>query len=82
MSTGLKKEIERIKEEAKEGDEGAIAFLKAADIPLPKGTPEPPEKTSDEAMEELERAKKKLDLELITQEEYNKIKEELKQFIK
>lgn len=37
--------------------------------------------TSDEAIQELKKAKEKLDLELITQEEYDKIKEELKQYI-
>ena len=38
--------------------------------------------SSDRALEELKKAKDKLDLEIITQEEYNKIKDELKQFIK
>lgn len=39
-------------------------------------------KTSDEALAELKKAKDKLDLELITQEEYDKIKAELVPFIK
>lgn len=39
-------------------------------------------KTSDEALAELKKAKEKLDLELITQEEFDKLKEELKQYIK
>lgn len=40
------------------------------------------EKSSDEALAELKRAKQKLELELITQEEYDKIKEELRKYIK
>jgi hypothetical protein len=39
-------------------------------------------KTSDEALAELKKAKDKLDLGLITQEEYDKIKAELVPFIK
>ena len=39
-------------------------------------------KTSDEALSELKKAKDKLDLGLITQEEYEKIKAELTPFIK
>jgi hypothetical protein len=39
-------------------------------------------KTSDEALIELKKAKDKLDLELITQEEFDKIKEDLKKYIK
>ncbi len=39
------------------------------------------EKSSDEALSELKKAKDKFDLELITQEEYNKIKEDLRKFI-
>jgi len=38
--------------------------------------------TSDQALEELKRAKDKLDLGLITQEEFNQIKAELSQYIK
>ena len=38
--------------------------------------------TSNEALEELKRAKDKLDLGLITQEEFNKKKEELSKYIK
>ena len=38
--------------------------------------------TSDEALAELKKAKDKLDLELITQEEYEKIKADLKKYIK
>jgi hypothetical protein len=38
--------------------------------------------TSDQALEELKRAKDKLDLGLITQEEFDKIKLELSQYIK
>ena len=38
--------------------------------------------TSDEALTELKKAKDKLDLGLITQEEYDKIKAELTPFIK
>ena len=38
--------------------------------------------TSDEALTELKRAKDKLDLGLITQEEYEKIREELRKYIK
>jgi hypothetical protein len=38
--------------------------------------------TSDEALEKLKKAKDKLDLGLITQEEYDKIKTELTPFIK
>lgn len=37
--------------------------------------------SSDEALAELKKAKDKLDLELITLEEYNKMKEKLKKFI-
>ena len=37
--------------------------------------------TSDEAIQELKKFKEKLDLELISQEEYDKKKEELKQYI-
>ncbi|MCP5498117.1 MAG: hypothetical protein H7A23_26470 [Leptospiraceae bacterium] len=37
--------------------------------------------TSDEALDELKKAKLKLDLELITREEYNKIKERLGKYI-
>ena len=40
-----------------------------------------PEMTNDEALNQLRKAKEKLDLELITQEEYDKKKEELKQYI-
>lgn len=39
------------------------------------------QKTSDEALSELKRAKDKFDLELITKEEYEKVKEELRKFI-
>jgi hypothetical protein len=39
-------------------------------------------KTSDEALAELKKAKDKLDLGLITQEEYDKLKAELSKFIK
>jgi hypothetical protein len=39
-------------------------------------------KTSDEALTELKKAKDKLDLGLITQEEYNKLKAELSKYIK
>jgi hypothetical protein len=39
-------------------------------------------KTSDEALTELKKAKDKLDLGLITQEEYDKLKAELSKFIK
>lgn len=42
----------------------------------------PKELSSDEAIEQLKRAKEKLELELITQEEYDKIKEELRKYIK
>lgn len=38
--------------------------------------------TSDEALAELKKAKDKLDLELITQEEYDKIKADLMKYIK
>ena len=38
--------------------------------------------TSDEALIELKKAKDKLDLELITQDEYDKIKKELSKYIK
>jgi len=38
--------------------------------------------TSDEALAELKKAKEKLDLGLITQEEFEKIKAELTPFIK
>ena len=38
--------------------------------------------TSEQALEELSRWKKKLDLELITQEEYDKKKAELIKYIK
>jgi hypothetical protein len=38
--------------------------------------------TSDQALAELKKAKDKLDLGLITQEEYDKIKQELSQYIK
>lgn len=38
--------------------------------------------TSDKALEELKKAKDKLDLEIITQEEYDKIKAELMEYIK
>ena len=38
--------------------------------------------TSDKALEELKKAKDKLDLGIITQEEYDKIKAELMEFIK
>lgn len=38
--------------------------------------------TSDKALEELKKAKDKLDLGIITQEEYDKIKSELMEFIK
>jgi len=38
--------------------------------------------TSNEALELLKKAKTKLDLDLISQEEYDKIKEELKKYIK
>jgi hypothetical protein len=38
--------------------------------------------TSDKAIQELQKAKQKLDLELITQEEYDKIKEEYSKYIK
>ena len=38
--------------------------------------------TSDEALAALKKAKDKLDLDLINQEEYNKIKAELRQYIK
>ena len=38
--------------------------------------------TSDQALEALKKAKDKLDLGLITQEEYEKIKAELTPFIK
>lgn len=37
--------------------------------------------TSDQALEELKKAKSKLDLELITQDEYNKVKNELIKYI-
>ena len=37
--------------------------------------------TSEEAIKELEKWKKKLDLQIITQEEYDKKKEELMKFI-
>jgi hypothetical protein len=39
-------------------------------------------KSSDEALEELKKAKDKLDLGLITQEEYDKLKEDLSKYIK
>lgn len=39
-------------------------------------------KTSDEALAELKKAKDKLDLGLISQEEYDKVKAELVPFIK
>jgi hypothetical protein len=39
------------------------------------------DKTSDDALTELKKAKDKFDLELITKEEYEKIKEELRKFI-
>ncbi len=39
-------------------------------------------KTSDEALAELKKAKDKLDLGLITQEEFDKLKAELRQYIK
>jgi|GEM_PF-4953198 len=38
--------------------------------------------SSDEAIAQLKRAKEKLELELITQEEYDKIKEDLRKYIK
>jgi hypothetical protein len=38
--------------------------------------------TSDEALAELKKAKEKLDLEIITQEEYDKIKADMMKFIK
>lgn len=40
------------------------------------------EKSSEEAIKELKLAKEKLELEIITQEEYNKIKNELSKYIK
>jgi hypothetical protein len=39
-------------------------------------------KTSDEALTELKRAKDKLDLGLISKEEFDKLKEELSKYIK
>jgi len=39
-------------------------------------------KTSDEALSELKKAKDKLDLGLITQEQFDKLKAELSPFIK
>ena len=45
------------------------------------GEVEKPAMTNDEALDKLKKAKEKLDLELITQEEYDKKKEELKQYI-
>ena len=39
-------------------------------------------KTSDEALTELKKAKDKLDLGLITQEEFDKLKAELSKYIK
>lgn len=38
--------------------------------------------TSDAAMEQLKKEKEKLEMDLITEEEYNKRKEELMKFIK
>jgi hypothetical protein len=38
--------------------------------------------TSDKALEELKKAKDKLELEIITQEEYDKIKAELMEYMK
>jgi hypothetical protein len=38
--------------------------------------------SSEEALSQLRKAKEKLDLQLITQEEYDKIKSELQPFIK
>lgn len=38
--------------------------------------------TSDAAMEQLKKEKEKLEMELISEEEYNKRKEELMKFIK
>ena len=39
-------------------------------------------KTSDEALSELKKAKDKLDLGLITQEEFDRLKQELSKYIK
>jgi hypothetical protein len=38
--------------------------------------------TSDKALEELKKAKDKLELEIITQEEYDKIKADLMEYMK
>jgi hypothetical protein len=38
--------------------------------------------TSDNALDKLKKAKEKLDLDLITQEEYDNLKKELKKYIK
>ena len=76
----FKEQIEKYKKDCFSTDPEDVAHakkqLKILGVPIPEGATE--SKTSDEAIEELESAKKKLDLELITQEEYNKIKDGLK----
>ncbi len=51
------------------------------EVALANGEVKRKQMTSDEALSELKKAKDKLDLEVITQEEYNKIKDKLVPFI-
>lgn len=60
-----------------EGDEHAFV-VKHSKAPNPA---ESVEMSSDDALEKLSSAKKKLELELITQEEYDAVKEQLSKFI-
>ena len=62
-------------------NETAVADITDATETIKKEEFNEPVMTSDEALTELKKSKEKLDLELITQEEYNKVKEELKQYI-
>lgn len=62
-------------------NETATADITDATETIKKEKFNEPVMTSDEALTELKKSKEKLDLELITQEEYNKVKEELKQYI-
>ena len=62
-------------------NETAAADITDATETIKKEEFNEPVMTSDEALTKLKKSKEKLDLELITQEEYNKIKEELKQYI-
>ncbi len=62
-----------------EGLGGYLIYLEGA---IQTGEIESFGMTSNQALEELKKAKDKLDLELISQEEYNKIKAELIKYIK